>query len=89
MLDFMVLLSDINKFTIAWFHFYSTSEKQHTVTLPISMNILTVINGIRHNSLVNTYPNGVLSYTNTDIVIYSRNQNAYRAVIGDFILIGY
>ena len=53
------------------------------------MNILTVINGIRHNSLVNTYPNGVLSYTNTDIVIYSRNQNAYRAVIGDFILIGY
>lgn len=53
------------------------------------MNILTVVNGTRHSSIVNTYPNGVLSYTNTDIVIYSRNNNEYRGVIGDFILIGF
>lgn len=53
------------------------------------MNILTVVNGTRHNAVVNTFPNGVLSYTNTDIVIYSRNDNKYRQVLGDFILIGY
>lgn len=53
------------------------------------MNILTVVNGTRHSSIVNTYPNGVLSYTNTDIVIYSRNNSEYRGVLGDFILIGY
>lgn len=78
-----------NKFTIAWFHFYSTSKTQQIVTLPVSMNILTVVNGTRHSSIVNTYPNGVLSYTNTDIVIYSRNNNEYRGVVGDFILIGF
>lgn len=85
----MVILN--NGLILQWLHYVIPSAKQSTVRFPILFNFnpLVACYCVRNSTITNTVPAGIYTWTNTDMITYSRFGDTYRKIEGDYLIIGY